>query len=56
VSTALLTDPVLTLDFHLIIKRGREQPAVLEAFTRTLLEVIEERRDRIYRTAGKDWG
>ena len=56
VSTALLTDPVLTLDFHLIIKRGREQPAVLEAFTSILLEVIEERRDRVYRTAGKDWG
>lgn len=53
VSTAQLTAPVLSLDFHLIIKRGREQPAILEAFTGTLLEVIEEHRDRIYRTAGR---
>ncbi|MDX3908163.1 MAG: LysR family transcriptional regulator [Pigmentiphaga sp.] len=55
ISTALLTDPVLSLAFHLIIKRGREQPEVLEAFTRTLLEVIEERRERIYRNADQDW-
>ncbi|VCU68702.1 Hydrogen peroxide-inducible genes activator [Pigmentiphaga humi] len=55
VSTALLVDPVLSLDFHLIIKRGREQPDVMEPFTRTLLEVIEERRDRIHRPAEQDW-
>ncbi|OVZ57318.1 hypothetical protein CDO44_19715 [Pigmentiphaga sp. NML080357] len=46
--TALLVEPVLSLGFHLITKRGREQPAVLEAFTRTLLEVIAERGERTY--------
>ncbi|AOB30434.1 hypothetical protein AKI39_06570 [Bordetella sp. H567] len=54
ISTALLVDPVLSLGFHLIMKRGREQPAVLEAFTQTLLEVIEDRRERIYPYAAAD--
>lgn len=48
ISTALLTDPVLSLGFQLIVKRGREQPAVLEAFTQALLEVIEDHKERIY--------
>ena len=43
VSTALLVEPVLSLGFHMIMKRGREQPSVLDAFTQTLLEVIEDR-------------
>jgi DNA-binding transcriptional LysR family regulator len=55
-STALLTNPVLSLGFHLIMKRGREQPAVLEEFTRTLLEVIEDRRERIDLHAALDEG
>lgn len=48
VVSALLTDPVLSMDFHMITKRGRAQPAVLEAFTSTLLEVIAERGERTY--------
>ncbi|OWT56150.1 LysR family transcriptional regulator [Candidimonas nitroreducens] len=48
ISTALLTDPVLSLGFQLIMKRGREQPAVLEAFTQALREVIADHRERIY--------
>ncbi|WP_296559148.1 LysR family transcriptional regulator [Pigmentiphaga sp.] len=52
VVTALLTDPVLSLGFHLITKRGREQPAVLEAFTGALLEVIAERGERTYGPPG----
>ena len=48
ISTALLTEPVLSLGFQLIMKRGREQPAVLEAFTQALREVIADHRERIY--------
>ena len=46
-AVATLTDPVLSLAFHLIMKRGREQPTALEAFSTTLLAVIDERRERI---------
>jgi DNA-binding transcriptional LysR family regulator len=56
VSTALLVEPVLSLGFHMIMKRGREQPSVLDAFTQTLLEVIEDRRERIYPYAAVDRG
>lgn len=53
--TALLVEPVLSLAFHLIVKRGREQPDVLDLFTATLLEVIEERRERIYQSPVQGW-
>ncbi len=46
VSTALLTEPVLSMEFHMITKRGRAQPAILELFTQALLEVIAERGER----------
>lgn len=48
VFSARLIEPVLSLGYHLIMKRGRERPAVLGQFTQTLLEVVEERRERIY--------
>ncbi|VCU71056.1 HTH-type transcriptional regulator CynR [Pigmentiphaga humi] len=41
--SVLLTDPSVDLDFHMITKRGRAQPAALQAFTDTLCEVIAER-------------
>jgi DNA-binding transcriptional LysR family regulator len=47
-ASALLTGPVLSMDFHMISKRGRSQPAVLEAFASTLREVIAERGERVY--------
>lgn len=55
VSIALLVEPVLSLDFHLVSKRGREHPDVMESFTQTLIEVIAERRDRIRRPAEQEW-
>jgi hypothetical protein len=36
-----LTDPVVELDFHAIVKRGRAQPQALPAFRKTLVEVLE---------------
>ena len=48
VVSALLTEPVLSLDFHMIARRGRAQPAILEAFTETLLDVIRERGEHTY--------
>ncbi|WP_321857508.1 LysR family transcriptional regulator [Paraburkholderia tropica] len=50
--TALLIEPVLSLGYHLIMKRGREQSDALEGFIRTLLEVIEERKEQTYPEPG----
>ena len=35
-----LTDPMVELDFHRIVKKGRAQAAALDAFTRTLVDVM----------------
>src|SRR5690606_7421081 len=42
--TALLDRENLPLDFHLISRKGRAQPAVMEIFREVLLDVINERR------------
>jgi len=40
--SATLVDPAIKMDFHMLTKKGRTQPAALEAFTETLCEVIQE--------------
>ncbi|MFA7679369.1 MAG: LysR family transcriptional regulator [Pigmentiphaga sp.] len=42
-STTLLEKPDMALNFSMISKKGRAQPAVMETFRATLLEVIHER-------------
>ncbi|MDX3906178.1 MAG: LysR family transcriptional regulator [Pigmentiphaga sp.] len=48
VSIALLNQPVLSLDFHLISRRGRPQPAALDIFRNALGEVIRERGEQMF--------
>ena len=36
-----LTDPVVEVDFHRIVKKGRAQPEALDTFTRTLVDVLK---------------
>jgi DNA-binding transcriptional LysR family regulator len=48
VKASLITDPVLSLDFHLITKRSRAQPKVLGLFTEVLQSVIAEGGDRVH--------